>query len=73
MDAVAPVLDMGELAADPHIIERGALTEIGGVTQQGLVAGLSRTPGAVRWAGRGLGSDDVAKPGADETWLTEPN
>lgn len=71
--AAAPVLDMAELAADPHIIERGALTEIGVVTQQGLVADLSRTPGAVRWAGRGLGSDDVAKPGADETWLTDPN
>ncbi len=71
--AAAPVLDMAELASDPHIEARGTLTEVDGVTQQGLVAGLSRTPGAVRWAGRGLGSDDAAKPRNDETWLTDRN
>ena len=67
--AAAPVLDMAGLATDPPVIARGTLTEIDGVTQQGLIATLSRTPGQLRWAGRALGADDDSKPGSDGDWL----
>ena len=56
--AAAPVYDMAEVFADPHLKEREAFVEADGVPMQGLVARLSRTPGAVRWAGRPLGADD---------------
>jgi hypothetical protein len=32
--------------------------DVDGVPMQGLIARLSATPGAIRWAGRGLGADD---------------
>ena len=41
-----------------HYAARGAIVEVDGVPMQGLVARLSATPGAVRWAGRALGADD---------------
>jgi crotonobetainyl-CoA:carnitine CoA-transferase CaiB-like acyl-CoA transferase len=56
--AAAPVYDMAEAFADPHLEEREAFVEVDGVPMQGLVARLSRTPGAVRWAGRPLAADD---------------
>lgn len=56
--AAAPVYDMADVFADPHLAARGALVEVDGVPMPGLVARLSRTPGAVRWAGRPLGADD---------------
>ena len=56
--AAAPVYDMADIAADPHIRARDAIVEVDGVPMQGLIAWLSRTPGAVRWAGRALGADD---------------
>ena len=49
-----------DLAADPHMAARGAFVEADGVTMQGLVARLSATPGAVRWAGRPYGADTEA-------------
>jgi crotonobetainyl-CoA:carnitine CoA-transferase CaiB-like acyl-CoA transferase len=55
--AAAPVYGMAEIATDPHYAARGAIVEVDGVPMQGLVARLSRTPGAVRWAGRPLGAD----------------
>jgi crotonobetainyl-CoA:carnitine CoA-transferase CaiB-like acyl-CoA transferase len=55
--AAAVVYDMADLAADPHLAARGAFVEADGVTMQGLVATLSATPGAVRWAGRPYGAD----------------
>ena len=58
--AAAPVYDMADVFADPQLAARGAIVEADGVPMQGLVARLSRTPGAVRWAGRALGSDDPA-------------
>lgn len=67
--AAAPVLDIGQLAADPHVRARGALVDVDGVPQQGLVAQLSRTPGAIRWAGRPLGHDNAERPTQDETWM----
>jgi crotonobetainyl-CoA:carnitine CoA-transferase CaiB-like acyl-CoA transferase len=56
--AAARVYDMADVFADPHVQARGAIVEADGVPMQGLVARLSRTPGAVRWAGRPLGADD---------------
>lgn len=56
--AAAPVYDMADIFEDPHLAARGALVEADGVPMQGLVARFSRTPGRVRWAGRGLGADD---------------
>jgi crotonobetainyl-CoA:carnitine CoA-transferase CaiB-like acyl-CoA transferase len=56
--AAAPVYDMADVFADPQLAARGAIVEADGVPMQGLVARLSLTPGAVRWAGRPLGADD---------------
>jgi crotonobetainyl-CoA:carnitine CoA-transferase CaiB-like acyl-CoA transferase len=56
--AAAPVYDMADVMADPHLKERSALVEVDGVPMQGLVARLSRTPGHIRWAGRPLATDN---------------
>jgi crotonobetainyl-CoA:carnitine CoA-transferase CaiB-like acyl-CoA transferase len=56
--AAAPVYDMADIADDPHVRAREAIVEVDGVAMQGLIARLSATPGAVRWAGRALGADD---------------
>jgi formyl-CoA transferase len=56
--AAARVYDMADVFADPHVQARGTIVEADGVPMQGVVAHLSRTPGAVRWAGRPLGADD---------------
>jgi crotonobetainyl-CoA:carnitine CoA-transferase CaiB-like acyl-CoA transferase len=58
--AAAPVYDMAGVFADPQVVARGSIVEADGVPMPGLVARLSRTPGAVRWAGRALGADDPA-------------
>ena len=55
--AAAPIFDMADIAADPHYTAREATVEVDGVRMQGLVARLSETPGAVRWAGRPLDAD----------------
>jgi crotonobetainyl-CoA:carnitine CoA-transferase CaiB-like acyl-CoA transferase len=71
--AAAPVYEMADLFADPQVQARGSIVEVDGVPMQGLVARLSRTPGAVRWAGRPLGADDPpawdgdGSEGSDET------
>ena len=56
--AAAPVYDMADVFADPHVQARGSIVDVDGMRMQGLVARLSKTPGAVRWAGRALGADD---------------
>ncbi len=56
--AAAPIYDMADVFADPHVVARGSIVEADGVPMQGLVARYSATPGAVRWAGRPLGADD---------------
>jgi crotonobetainyl-CoA:carnitine CoA-transferase CaiB-like acyl-CoA transferase len=56
--AAAPVYDMADVFADPHLAARDFIVEADGVPMQGLVARLSETPGAVRWAGRAVGADD---------------
>jgi crotonobetainyl-CoA:carnitine CoA-transferase CaiB-like acyl-CoA transferase len=55
--AVGPVLDMAGIAADPHIAARQAITPVGDTPMQGLLARLSATPGALRWAGRRIDAD----------------
>jgi crotonobetainyl-CoA:carnitine CoA-transferase CaiB-like acyl-CoA transferase len=55
--ACAPVYTMADLAADPHVQAREAIVEVDGTPMQGLIAKLSATPGAIRWAGRPLGAD----------------
>ena len=64
--AAAPVYDMADVFADPQVAARGSLVEADGVPMQGLVARLSATPGAVRWAGRPLGADNPP------SWSDEP-
>jgi crotonobetainyl-CoA:carnitine CoA-transferase CaiB-like acyl-CoA transferase len=64
--AAAAVYDMADVFADPHVQARGSVVEVDGVPMQGLVARLSATPGAVRWAGRDLGADDPP------AWLDPP-
>ncbi len=58
--AIAPVYTVGDVAKDAHVVERGSLIEVDGVTMPGLIAGFSRTPGEVRFAGRALGADTDA-------------
>jgi crotonobetainyl-CoA:carnitine CoA-transferase CaiB-like acyl-CoA transferase len=65
--AAAPVYDMADVAADPHLRARHALVDLDGVTMQGLVARLSVTPGALRWAGPALGADQRILD-ADDPW-----
>ena len=64
--AAAPVLDMSQLAADPHIVEREAFVEVDGLVQQNVVARLSATPGTVRWVGRDEGADNADLASSDE-------
>ena len=64
--AAAPVLDMSQLAADPHIVEREAFVAVDGLVQQNVVARLSATPGTVRWVGRDEGADNADLASSDE-------
>ena len=55
--AIGPVLDMADIAADPHYAARDAIVDVDGTPMQGLVAKLSATAGALRWHGRPLDAD----------------
>jgi len=55
--AVGPVLDMSEIAADPHYAARDAVVQVGDTWMQGLIAKLSATPGQLHWTGRALDAD----------------
>ncbi len=55
--AIGPVLDMADIAVDPHYAARGAIVELEGNPMQGLIATLSATPGVLRWAGRPMDAD----------------
>jgi crotonobetainyl-CoA:carnitine CoA-transferase CaiB-like acyl-CoA transferase len=55
--AVAPVLTMADIVKDPHFLARQSVLTVDGTPMQGLIAGLSKTPGKVRWSGRALGAD----------------
>jgi crotonobetainyl-CoA:carnitine CoA-transferase CaiB-like acyl-CoA transferase len=55
--AIGPVLDMADIAADPHYAQRGAVETLDDTPMQSVIARLSATPGALRWAGRDLDAD----------------
>jgi crotonobetainyl-CoA:carnitine CoA-transferase CaiB-like acyl-CoA transferase len=55
--AIGPVMDMADIAADPHFTFRQAIVDLEGTPMQGLVAKLSMTPGALRWQGRAKDAD----------------
>jgi len=55
--AIGPVLDMADIATDPHYAARQAIADVDGTPMQGLIARLSATPGRLRWAGRPLDAD----------------
>jgi crotonobetainyl-CoA:carnitine CoA-transferase CaiB-like acyl-CoA transferase len=55
--AIAPVMNMADVVADPHIVARHVITDVDGTPMQSLIARLSATPGALRWAGRPMDAD----------------
>jgi crotonobetainyl-CoA:carnitine CoA-transferase CaiB-like acyl-CoA transferase len=55
--AIGPVLDMADIAVDPHYAHRGAIETLDDTPMQSVIARLSATPGFLRWAGRGLDAD----------------
>jgi crotonobetainyl-CoA:carnitine CoA-transferase CaiB-like acyl-CoA transferase len=58
--AIGPVMDMADIASDPHYAAREAIVSLDGTPMQGLIAKLSATPGALRWQGRSLDADGDA-------------
>jgi crotonobetainyl-CoA:carnitine CoA-transferase CaiB-like acyl-CoA transferase len=64
--AIAPVYNVADLVADPHVVARQVLTrvpdpELGEVLMQNVMARLSASPGRIRFTGRppGADTDDV--------------
>ena len=55
--AAGPVMDMADIAGDPHFVSRQTVVDVAGTPMQSLVARLSATPGALRWPGRPLDAD----------------
>ena len=55
--AIGPVMDMADIAHDPHYAHRGAVETLDDTPMQSVIARLSATPGALRWAGRDLDAD----------------
>jgi crotonobetainyl-CoA:carnitine CoA-transferase CaiB-like acyl-CoA transferase len=55
--AAGPVLDMSDIASDPHYGAREAIVNVEGTPMQALIAQLSKTPGAIKWRGRGFDAD----------------
>ena len=58
--AIGPVLDMADIAQDPHFLAREAVVDVGDTPMQNLIARLSRTPGRLRHPGRPLDADGDA-------------
>ncbi len=58
--AIGPVLDMADIATDPHFAARDSIVELDGTPMQGLIAKLSATPGRLKWQGRPLDADGDA-------------
>jgi crotonobetainyl-CoA:carnitine CoA-transferase CaiB-like acyl-CoA transferase len=55
--AIGPVMDMADIAHDPHFAAREAIVALEGTPMQGLIAKLSATPGVLKWEGRALDAD----------------
>jgi crotonobetainyl-CoA:carnitine CoA-transferase CaiB-like acyl-CoA transferase len=58
--AIGPVMDMADIASDPHYRARGIIASVDGTPMQNVIARLSETPGGLRWAGRPLDADGEA-------------
>lgn len=63
--AVAPIYDASDIVADPHILATEMLTrvpddDLGDLLQHNVMWRMSRTPGEVRFTGRGIGADTEA-------------
>ena len=72
--AVGPVMDMADIAADPHY-RRDASTDrrrVGDTPMQALIARLSATPGACAGPGRPLDADGTASARTAGTSSTRP-
>lgn len=62
--AIAPIYDMEQLVNDPHVkatemLKRVQDEHLGPLLMQNVIFGLSETPGAIRFSGRGLGRDNM--------------
>ncbi len=55
--ASGPILDMADIARDPHYLARQAIVRVGDTPMQNLIAKLSRTPGVLRHEGRAKDAD----------------
>jgi crotonobetainyl-CoA:carnitine CoA-transferase CaiB-like acyl-CoA transferase len=63
--ALAPIYDVAQLMADPHVQAREAITtvddeDLGPLKMQNLMFRMQATPGAIRFPGRRLGQDNQA-------------
>jgi crotonobetainyl-CoA:carnitine CoA-transferase CaiB-like acyl-CoA transferase len=61
--AVAPVYDISQIMDDPQFRALGSIVslddpDLGRVKMQNVMFRMSKTPGRVQWAGRGLGEDN---------------
>lgn len=61
--AIAPVYDVEQLLADPHVVARGSVItceddDLGPIRMQNVFFRMSATPGSVRSTGRRLGQDN---------------
>jgi crotonobetainyl-CoA:carnitine CoA-transferase CaiB-like acyl-CoA transferase len=55
--AIGPILDMADIARDPHYLARRAIVDVGDTPMQNLIAKLSKTPGVLRHEGRPKDAD----------------
>ena len=67
--SAAPVLDVRDLLADPHMEARGAIPtvedpDLGPIRMHGILPSLSRTPGSIRGTGPRLGEHNGEVYGA---------
>lgn len=63
--AIGPIYSVEQIFADPQVQARDVVTEVqdddfGTVRMQNVVPRLTRNPGRIRWAARGLGADTDA-------------
>ena len=65
--AAAPIYDMADVAADPHLAARGALVDLDGIRMQGLLARFSATPAQLPHPARALGADQAILD-TDDPW-----
>jgi crotonobetainyl-CoA:carnitine CoA-transferase CaiB-like acyl-CoA transferase len=61
--AVAPIYSVREIMEDPQYQALGSIVtvddpDLGAIKMQNVMFRMSHTPGAIRWAGRGLGQDN---------------